>query len=115
VGEVPVAWDGVTYGIGGVAVDLAPVGERWPWVCACGAARCWHGALCDAIVLADDRLAEVRADQAAFQHHTPYAALLLICGVSLLILWVVPLPSAEQNEAGLGLLRGAVRAVIIGW
>lgn len=116
VAEVPVTFDGVTYRLGGVVVDLASFGARWPWPwrCACGEARCWHAALCDAIVLADDRLAEVRADQTALQHHTPYAALLLICGVSLLLLWAVPLPSAEQNEAGLGLLHGAMRAVIVG-
>ena len=116
VAEVPVTFDGTAYGIGGVVVILAPVGARWPWPwgCGCGATRCWHGALCDAIVLAADRLAEVRADQAALQHHTPYAALLLICGVSLLILWVVPLPTPEQNQVGLGLLHDAVQAVLIG-
>jgi hypothetical protein len=116
VAEVPVTFDGAAYQIGGSVIALAPVGERWPWpwVCACGAARCWHAALCDAIRLAADRLAEVRADQAALQHHPPYAALLLVCGVCVLILWAVPLPTAEQNAAGLGLLHGAVRAVIVG-
>jgi hypothetical protein len=34
--------------------------------------------------------------------------------VCVLILWAVPLPSAEQNAAGLGLLHGAVRAVMVG-
>ena len=112
----PVAFDGTTHWVDDVAVHLAPEGLRWlwRWCCACRAERCWHGALCDAIELATDRLAEVRADQAALQDHTPYATLLLVCGVSLLILWFVPLPSAEQSKAGLGLLHSAVRAVIVG-
>lgn len=58
--QVPVTYAGQTRWIGGVVVTLAPIGARWPWpwVCACGEARCWHGALCDAMLLAADRLAE---------------------------------------------------------
>jgi len=113
--EVPVTFDGAAYSLDGVVVSLAPVGERWPWpwVCACGEARCWHAALCDAIVLAADRLAEVQADLADLPRQRHTGALLLVCGVSLLILWLVPLPTTEQNEAGMGLLRSGVRAVTV--
>jgi hypothetical protein len=116
VAEVSVTSEGAAYRIGGVVVALAPVGERWPWpwVCACGGGRCWHAALCDAIVLAADRLAEVRADLADLPRQRHTGALLLICGVCVLILWAVPLPSAEQNAVGPGLLHGAVQAVIVG-
>jgi hypothetical protein len=114
--EVPVTFDGSTYRIGAVVVTLAPVGERWPWPwrCACGEARCWHAALCDAIVLAADRLAEVRADLADLPRQRHTGALLLICGACVLILWAVPLPTPQQNAAGMDLLRSGVRAIIVG-
>jgi len=46
--------------INGVLVRRAPLLECWPWPwrCACGAERCWHGALLEAILLAWERLAE---------------------------------------------------------
>ena len=44
--------------INGVLVRHAPLMERWPWPwrCACGETRCWHGALLEGILLAWERL-----------------------------------------------------------
>ncbi len=46
--------------INGVRVRRAPLLERWPWPwrCACGEERCWHGALLEAILLAWERLGD---------------------------------------------------------
>jgi hypothetical protein len=99
---VPVAFDGTTRWVDGVAVEMAPEGLRWPWpwCCACRAERCWHGALCDALVLAELRLADDVGDPPVVElpHRRPsYATLLLISGVSLLILWQVPFPAPEPS------------------
>ena len=99
---VPVAFDGTTRWVDDVAVHLAPEGLRWPWpwCCACKAKRCWHGALCDGLVLAELRLADETDDWSVeeMSHHRPsYTTLLLVSGVSLLILWHVPFPVPEQN------------------
>ena len=52
--------DGDDHRIDGVRVCRAPLGESWPWPwrCACGAARCWHGALMEGVLLAWDRLGD---------------------------------------------------------
>jgi len=41
-------------------VRRAPLLERWPWPwrCACGEERCWHGALLEGILLGWERLGE---------------------------------------------------------
>jgi hypothetical protein len=44
--------------INGIRVRRAPLMERWPWRCACGDTRCWHGALLEGILLAWERLGE---------------------------------------------------------
>ena len=46
--------------INGVRVRRAPLLQRWPWPwrCACGEERCWHGALLEGILLAWERLGE---------------------------------------------------------
>jgi hypothetical protein len=46
--------------IGGVRVRRAPPMECWPWPwrCACGDQRCWHGALLEGILLAWEPLGE---------------------------------------------------------
>jgi hypothetical protein len=46
--------------IGGVLVRRAPLLECWPWPwrCACGDQRCWHGALLEGILLAWERLGD---------------------------------------------------------
>lgn len=44
--------------IAGVRVQGRPDGQRWPWRCECGRARCWHGALLAAIVVAWEHLAD---------------------------------------------------------
>ena len=46
--------------IDGVRVRRAPLLECWPWPwrCACGEERCWHGALLEGIVLAWERLGD---------------------------------------------------------
>jgi hypothetical protein len=94
---VPVAFDGRTRWVDGVVVELAPPGARWPWPwrCACGMTQCWHGALCDALLLAADR--ETEDDLAMSPHRTSYTMLLLVSSVSLLILWQVHFPVPEQN------------------
>ena len=99
---VPVAFDGTTHWVDNVEVTLAPEGLRWPWpwCCACRAERCWHGALCDALVLAELRLADDVDDPPVgeMRHHRPsYTTLLLVSGVSLLILWHVPFHAPEQS------------------
>jgi hypothetical protein len=94
IAGVPVAFDGVTRWVDGVTVGQFPEGLRWPWpwCCACGAQRCWHSALCDALLLAEIRLTEEEP------HRRPsYTMLLLVSGVSLLILWRVPFPIPEQS------------------
>ena len=99
---VPVAFDGTTRWVDSYVVHLAPEGLRWPWpwCCACRAERCWHGALCDALLLAELRLADEMDDLpvAEIPHRRPsYTTLLLVSGVSLLILWQVPFPVPEQS------------------
>jgi hypothetical protein len=46
--------------IDGMLVCRAPLLECWPWPwrCACGDARCWHGALLEGILLAWERLGD---------------------------------------------------------
>jgi hypothetical protein len=46
--------------IGGVRVRRAPplACWPWPWRCACGDQRCWHGALLEGILLAWERLGD---------------------------------------------------------
>lgn len=46
--------------IAGVRVHRAPPLECWPWPwrCACGDQRCWHGALLEGILLAWERLGD---------------------------------------------------------
>jgi len=46
--------------IAGVLVRRAPPLECWPWPwrCACGEQRCWHGALLEGILLAWERLGD---------------------------------------------------------
>jgi len=46
--------------INGVRVGRAPLLERWPWPwrCACGEERCWHGALLEGILLSWERLGD---------------------------------------------------------
>jgi len=46
--------------IAGVRVRRAPLLECWPWPwrCACGDQRCWHGALLEGILLAWERLGD---------------------------------------------------------
>ena len=99
---VPVAFDGTTRWIDDVAVEIAPEGLRWPWpwCCACKAGRCWHGALCDGLVLAELRFADNADDPSVEKspHRRPsYTTLLLVSSVSLLILWYVPFPVPEQS------------------
>jgi hypothetical protein len=55
-GGVSLTADGVEHRIDGVRVYAAPHEESWPWRCACGAARCWHGALLAGVRLAWERL-----------------------------------------------------------
>jgi hypothetical protein len=57
---VTIAAAGADYLIDGVRVRRAPLLECWPWPwrCACGAARCWHGALLESILLAWERLGD---------------------------------------------------------
>ena len=52
--------DGADYQIDSMRVHRAPVGESWPWPwrCACGAARCWHGAMVEGVALAWERLGD---------------------------------------------------------
>jgi len=114
---VPVAFDGTTRWVDDVAVEMAPEGLRWPWpwCCACRAEQCWHGALCDGLVLAELRLADDADDPPAEEmphRRTSYAALLLVSSVSLLILWQVPFPTPEQSP--LQILGSAASALIAG-
>jgi len=46
--------------VDGMLVRRAPPRECWPWPwrCACGDQRCWHGALLEGILLAWERLGE---------------------------------------------------------
>ena len=46
--------------VDGVLVRRAPLLECWPWPwhCACGEERCWHGALLDGILFAWERLGD---------------------------------------------------------
>jgi hypothetical protein len=46
--------------IDGMLVRRAPPQECWPWPwrCACGDERCWHGALLDGILFAWERLGD---------------------------------------------------------
>jgi len=46
--------------INGVLVRRAPLLQRWPWPwrCACGDTRCWHGALLEGILLGWERLGD---------------------------------------------------------
>jgi len=57
---VPVVFDGTTRWVDGVVVEIAPPEARWPWPwrCACGSEQCWHGALCDALLLAIEQQVE---------------------------------------------------------
>jgi hypothetical protein len=57
---VTITVDGVDRLIDGVPIRRAPPLECWPWPwrCACGETRCWHGALLEAILLAWERLGE---------------------------------------------------------
>ena len=52
--------DGADQLIDGVRVERAEPGACWPWPwrCACGDARCWHGALLEGILLAWERLGD---------------------------------------------------------
>jgi len=114
---VPVAFDGTTRWVDDMAVHLAPEGLRWPWpwCCACRAERCWHGALCDALVLAELRLADEAGNPPAEEmphRRLSYLTLLLVSGVSLLILWQMPFPAPEQSL--LQVLSGVASALIAG-
>jgi hypothetical protein len=116
---VPVAFDGSIYWVDGLAVGMAPEGLRWPWPweCACKALRCWHGALCDALLLADLRLAE-DADapvDAEPKRRSSYAALLLVSSVCLLILWRVPFPTPYESAESIQALGSTVNTLIAGW
>jgi len=57
---VTIAADGPNRLINGVLVRRAPLLERWPWPwrCACGEERCWHGALLEGILIAWERLGD---------------------------------------------------------
>jgi hypothetical protein len=57
---ITIAADGAEGLIDGMRVCRAPPLERWPWPwrCACGEERCWHGALVEAILVAWERLGE---------------------------------------------------------
>jgi hypothetical protein len=57
---ITIAADGADRRIDGMRVRQAPPLERWPWPwrCACGELRCWHGALVEALLLAWERLGE---------------------------------------------------------
>lgn len=46
--------------IDGILMHRAPPLECWPWPwrCACGEERCWHGALLDGILFAWERLGD---------------------------------------------------------
>jgi len=57
---VTIAGAGADRLIDGVLVRRAPLLECWPWPwrCACGEARCWHGALLEGILLAWERLGD---------------------------------------------------------
>jgi hypothetical protein len=57
---VSISADGADCLIDGMPIRRAPPLESWPWPwrCACGEARCWHGALLEAILLAWERLGE---------------------------------------------------------
>jgi len=57
---VTIAAAGADRLIAGVRVRRAPLLECWPWPwrCACGEERCWHGALLEGILLAWERLGD---------------------------------------------------------
>jgi hypothetical protein len=57
---VTIVADGPDRLINGVLVRRAPLLQRWPWPwrCACGDTRCWHGALLDGILLGWERLGD---------------------------------------------------------
>jgi len=57
---VTIAGSGADRLIDGVLVRRAPPLECWPWPwrCACGEERCWHGALLDGILFAWERLGD---------------------------------------------------------
>jgi hypothetical protein len=57
---VTVGADGHDRLINGVLVRRAPLLERWPWPwrCACGEERCWHGALLEGMLLGWERLGD---------------------------------------------------------
>ncbi len=49
--EIALVDDGAAYQIDGLRVQPDPTHTGWPWRCACGEARCWHAALCEALVV----------------------------------------------------------------
>ena len=57
---VTIAGTGTDRLIDGMLVRRAPRLECWPWPwrCACGDERCWHGALLDGILFAWERLGD---------------------------------------------------------
>jgi hypothetical protein len=57
---VSITPDGADHFIDGIQVCRAPPGESWPWPwrCVCRAARCWHGALLEGILLAWERVGD---------------------------------------------------------
>ena len=60
VAGVTIAGCGPDRFINGILVRRAPPMQRWPWQwrCECGAARCWHGALLEGVLVAWERLGE---------------------------------------------------------